>query len=62
MTMKNESIRNQFSQLEIVFNLIVENQPVVFVKQSVVYIINVKNKNKSIFIKECKEREINTKC
>jgi len=36
--MKNQSIRNQFSS---VFNLIAENQSVVFEKQSIVYINSV---------------------
>jgi len=38
--------------------VIVKNQPVVFVKQSVVYTNSVKNKAK-IVLKERKDREIN---
>ena len=38
--------------------MIVKNQPVVFVKQSVVYTNSVKNKAK-IVLKERKDREIN---
>jgi len=43
-----------------VFNVIAENQPVVFVKQLVVYTNSVKNKAKTV-LKERKDREINTK-
>jgi len=39
--------------------VILENQPVVFVKQSVVYSSSVKNKAKTI-LKERKDRKINT--
>jgi len=39
--------------------VIAENQPIVFVKQSVVYTSNVKNKAKTV-LKERKDREINT--
>jgi len=36
--MENQSIRKLFSQLKIVFNMIAKNQPVAFMKQSVVFI------------------------
>jgi len=40
--------------------VIVENQSVIFVKQSVVYTSSVKNKAKTV-LKERKDREINIK-
>jgi len=41
--------------------MIAKNQPVVFAKQSVVYINNIENQRKSSF-KECKDTEINREC
>jgi len=57
--MKNQRTRNQFSQFQNFFNVIPENQSVVFAKQSIVFNNSVKNKAKSD-IKESRVREINT--
>jgi len=41
------------------FNVIPKNQPAIFAKQSVVFISTVKKKEKT-YLKESKDREINT--
>jgi len=50
--MRNQPIRNQFSQFKIDFNVIAENQPNIFTKQSIVYTSSVKNKAKKSFKRE----------
>jgi len=58
--MRNQRNKISSANFKTIFNVIPENQLVVFTKQSVVFISNVKNKAKTN-LKESSDRKINTK-